>query len=114
MSSATTTLLVGIFMLLIGAIGAWMTISKVLKCTQILDATITDVQRTRVKSGSGRKRNDYSPVLTYKVGSEEFSSVADISSMLPNKFVVGETMTIKYDPNEPSTFCVKGKSGTLK
>ena len=114
MSGATTTLLIGIFMILLGGFGLWKAISLLKKCTEEIEATITDVQRTRVKSGNGRKRNDYSPVLTYKVGSEEISGTADISSILPNKFVVGNTMTIKYDPNDPAKFCVKGKSGTLK
>lgn len=114
MSGAVTTLLVGIFMILLGGFGLWKAISLMKKCSEEVEATITDINRSRVKSGNGRKRNEYSPVLSYKVGSAQLSGTADITSIFPNKFVVGNTLTIKYDPNNPAKFCVKGKSGTLK
>lgn len=113
MSGTVKMTLIGIFMLLLGGFTAWLAIRKKIKCTEEIEAEITDIKRTRVKSGKGNRRNDYSPVLKYKVGSEECGGVADISSIMPNKFKVGETMTVKYDPNDPNTFCVKGKAGTL-
>ena len=113
MDSATTTLLVGIFFILLGGLTLWLYISKRIKCTEETEGEVIEVKRKAHRTG--RKRSvDYSPVLSYMVDGAEHSGLAEISSVLPNKFQVGQTMMLKYNPEDPDKFVVAGKIGDIK
>lgn len=106
-------LILGIFFVGLGGFTLWTNISKKRRCSVEAEAEVTEVKR--IKHGTGRRRSiDYSPVLTYKAEGQERSGLAQISSAFPGKFKVGQIMTIKYDPNDPDTFCVKGKVENIK
>lgn len=106
-------LVLGILFLGLGGFTLWKNIEKKLKCNVEAEAEVTQVKRQ--SHGTGKRRSvDYSPILTYRAEGEEHSGMAQISSIFPNKFKVGQTMIIKYDVNDPDNFCVKGKVENIK
>lgn len=109
-----TTLLLGIGFFVLGIIATYFISKKKLKCTEEMDAEIVGVKRSSHKSSNHNRRTDYSPIVKYTVNGTEYSDVADIDSINPNKFKEGETIKIKYNPEKPEQFTVKGKAGNLK
>ncbi len=107
-------IILGIIFLLVGLWVTWRSISKKIKCTVEYEAEITEVKRHSYKSNSTNRRREYSPVVKYIVDGKVFVSEADITSIVPNKFKPGEKLTIKYNPEKPEDFCVKGKLGNIK
>lgn len=108
----TGILLIGILLFVGGGFWLWKCIAKKHKCTVETEAAITGVKRHK---GTGKKRDvDYSPLVKYTADGNEYEGEADISSVLPSKFKEGETLTIKYNPNNPAEFCVKGRLGNIK
>ena len=98
-------------------VGIWLTWKSILiklKCTVECDAEITDVKRHSHKSKGYNRERYYSPIIKYVVDGNEYGGEADVSSIIPNKYKTGEMLTIKYNPNEPGMFCVKGKLGNIK
>lgn len=115
MDKSFTMLIIGILFIALSAFLLWMSMKKKIKCTEEIDAEIIDVKKNRYGRGSKNRRStDYSPVVKYIVSGNECGGVAEISSVLPNKFKIGESITVKYDPNDPNSFCVKGKIGNAK
>lgn len=113
MNQGTIVLVIGIAAVLLGGYTLFLNIFKRVKCTQETEAEIVDVKKERHKTGSNR-RTDYTPVLSYKVDGQEYGGLTQFSSILPNKFQVGQTMKVKYDPSNPDNFCVVGKVGNIK
>lgn len=106
-------LAIGIILILLGGFTLWIDIKKRSKCNVEAVAEIIEVKKQR--HGSGKNRStDYSPIVKFVVDGTEHSGMADISSVLPNKFQAGQTLEIKYDPSNPDSFCVKGKIGNTK
>lgn len=106
-------LLFGIAAVALGGFTGWMEISRRSKCSVEIEAEIADVTRKHYHTGR-RGSNDYYPVLKYKVDGEEHGGIADVASPRRNKYEVGKTMTIRYNPDSPDEFHVKGKVGNLK
>ena len=68
-------------------------------------ARIIDIDfRTR------KGRNIYSPIVEYYGGGNKIEKKADISSNSRKKFSVGDEVTVKYNPEKPDEFAIKGKS----
>lgn len=106
-------LAIGILLILMGGFTLWIDIKKRSKCSVETEAEIIDVKKQRHGHGKN-KSTDYSPIVKFVVDGAEHSGMADISSILPNKFQAGQTLEIKYDPSNPDSFCVKGKVGNTK
>lgn len=113
MDQGTTILLIGIAAILIGGFTLYINIRKKIKCTEEIEAEIVEVKRRSYKTGRNRKV-DYTPILSFKIDGQEYGGMADVSSILPNKYQVGQTMKLKIDPNSPDDFCVAGKIGDIK
>lgn len=113
MNGNIVTLLCGLVALGLGGFTSWMEIKKISKCSEEVEAEVTDVKRKHYRGKKGGS-NDYSPVLMYKVAGEEHGGLADVASVFPNKYKVGQTMVVKYNPDEPDSFHVKGKVGNIK
>ena len=114
MNGNIVILLCAIVAMGLGGFTSWMELKKIRECSVETEAEITDVRRKHYRGGHSGSSNDYSPVLMYKVDGNEHSGIADVASAFRGKYKVGEKMVIKYNPNDPDTFHVKGKVGNIK
>lgn len=105
-------LIIGIVLVLGGALWLWRAILKKRKCSVEAEAEITGINRHG--KTSTRKNADYSPIVRFAANGTEYSGEADISTVIRTKYKEGEKLTIKYNPDNPDIFTVKGKAGDIK
>lgn len=105
-------LIIGIVLALGGALWLWRAILKKRKCSVEAEAEITGINRHG--KTSTKKNADFSPVVTFNADGKEYSGEADISTVIRTKYKTGESLTIKYNPDDPNVFTVKGKAGEIK
>lgn len=102
-------LVFGIFMILLGAYMIFLDLSKSRKCTAEAVGTVICVESKRVRSGRSR-HTEYYPVVEFEADGKIIQEKADISANSPSKFPEGSALDIVYDPLDPETFMVKGRS----
>ena len=87
----------------------WKNLAVSSKCTEPTEATIAGTER-RTHRVRGRREAKYYPILKFTLDGVEYQATADVGSIFRNKYKEGETMQIRYNPEDPGEFMVKGKS----
>lgn len=97
---------------------------KIAQCTATVDGSVTNIrtetktrtstesQATSKNSKKRKKRSTktttyYIPTISYKVDGQLYSNEAK-SSTLSTKYAVGDTVTVKYQPENPDYFYIDG------
>ena len=84
-------------------------ILKMRKCSREAVATVICTESKRVRSRR-RSHTEYYPVVEFEVDGKLIQERAGISSRSASNYPEGRTLNIKYDPENPEKFVVKGKS----
>ena len=106
-------LLVGIVIVLIGILSVRKGSQKKNRCTASASAVIVEVQAEKDEAGSENthKKYTYTPIYEFVVNGNTIRKGGGIYSHNKREFNVGDTTTVKYNPDKPEEFLVNGKSG---
>ena len=106
-------LLVGIVLVLLGFLSIRKGAHKKNRCTVAASAVIVDVQAEKDEAGSENthKKYTYTPIYEFVVNGNTIRKNGGIYSHNKKDFNVGDTATVKYNPDKPDEFLVNGKSG---
>ena len=106
-------LLVGIVITLIGILSVRKGSQKKNRCTASASAVIVEVQAEKDEAGSENthKKYTYTPIYEFVVNGNTIRKGGGIYSHNKREFNVGDTTTVKYNPDKPDEFLVNGKSG---
>ena len=80
-------------------------------CTETISATIIDIQETRTKDYEGYYRTTYYNVYQYKYGQITYNKKSNTNKH--DNYNIGDKVTIKVDPNNPSEFIDANTTSTL-
>ena len=83
------------------------------RCTASASAVIVEVQTEKDEAGSENthKKFTYTPIYEFVVNGNTIRKNGGIYSHNKRDFNVGDTATVKYNPDKPDEFLVNGKSG---
>ena len=101
-----------VFCVLLIALGGYMVYSQLKKgsrCSQPATATIVGRERKRVRN-SRRTSTHYAPVVEFAAGGQTVRATADVDSIFAGKYKDGDTLEIRYNPDQPEEIVVQGKS----
>ena len=106
-------LLVGIVIVLLGFLSIRKGSQKKNRCTASASAVIVEVQAEKDEAGSENthKKFTYTPIYEFVAGENTIRKNGGIYSHNKRDFNVGDTATVKYNPDKPEEFLVNGKSG---
>ena len=106
-------LLVGIVIVLLGFLSIRKGSQKKNRCTASASAVIVEVQTEKDEAGSENthKKFTYTPIYEFVVNENTIRKNGGIYSHNKRDFNVGDTATVKYNPDKPDEFLVNGKSG---
>ena len=106
-------LLVGIVIVLLGFLSIRKGSQKKNRCTASASAVIVEVQTEKDEAGSENthKKFTYTPIYEFVVNGNTIRKNGGIYSHNKRDFNVGDTATVKYNPDKPDEFLVNGKSG---
>ena len=106
-------LLVGIVIVLLGFLSIRKGSQKKNRCTASASAVIVEVQAEKDEAGSENthKKFTYAPIYEFVVNGNTIRKNGGIYSHNKRDFNVGDTATVKYNPDKPDEFRVNGKSG---
>lgn len=106
-------LLVGIVIVLLGFLSIRKGSQKKNRCTASASAVIVEVQAEKDEAGSENthKKFTYTPIYEFVVNGNTIRKNGGIYSHNKRDFNVGDTATVKYNPDKPDEFLVNGKSG---
>lgn len=106
-------LLVGIVIVLLGFFSIRKGSQKKHRCTATASAMIVEVQTEKDEAGSENthKKFTYTPIYEFVVNGNVIQKDGGIYSHNKREFNVGDTATVKYNPDKPEEFLVNGKSG---
>ena len=106
-------LLVGIVIVLLGFLNIKKGSQKKNRCTASASAVIVEVQAEKDEAGSENthKKFTYTPIYEFVVNGNTIRKNGGIYSHNKRDFNVGDTATVKYNPDKPDEFLVNGKSG---
>ena len=106
-------LLVGIVIVLLGFLSIRKGSQKKNRCTAYASAVIVEVQAEKDEAGSENthKKFTYTPIYEFVVNGNTIRKNGGIYSHNKRDFNVGDTATVKYNPDKPEEFLVNGKSG---
>ena len=106
-------LLVGIVIVLLGFLSIRKGSQKKNRCTASASAVIVEVQTEKDEAGSENthKKFTYTPIYEFVVNGNTIRKNGGIYSHNKREFRVGDTATVKYNPDKPEEFLVNGKSG---
>ena len=106
-------LLAGIVFVLIGILSIRKGSQKKNRCTATASAMIVEVQveKDEVASENTHKKHAYTPIYEFVAGGNIIQKDGGIYSHNKREFRVGDTATVKYNPDNPEEFLVNGKSG---
>ena len=106
-------LLVGIVIVLLGFLSIRKGSQKKNRCTASASAVIVEVQAEKDDAGSENthKKFTYTPIYEFVVNGNTIRKNGGIYSHNKRDFNVGDTATVKYNPDKPDEFLVNGKSG---
>lgn len=106
-------LLVGIVIVLLGFLSIRKGSQKKNRCTASASAVIVEVQAEKDEAGSENthKKYTYTPIYEFVVNGNTIRKNGGIYSHNKREFNVGDTATVKYNPDKPEEFLVNGKSG---
>ena len=106
-------LLVGIVIVLLGFLSIRKGSQKKNRGTASAFAVIVEVQTEKDEAGSENthKKFTYTPIYEFVVNGNTIRKNGGIYSHNKRDFNVGDTATVKYNPDKPDEFLVNGKSG---
>ena len=106
-------LLVGIVIVLLGFLSIRKGSQKKNRCTASASAVIVEVQTEKDEAGSENthQKFTYTPIYEFVVNGNTIRKNGGIYSHNKRDFNVGDTATVKYNPDKPDEFLVNGKSG---
>ena len=106
-------LLVGIVIVLLGFLSIRKGSQKKNRCTASASAVIVEVQAEKDEAGSENthKKFTYTPIYEFVVNGNTIRKNGGVYSHNKREFNVGDTATVKYNPDKPEEFLVNGKSG---
>ena len=83
------------------------------RCTASASAVIVEVQAEKDEAGSENthKKFTYTPIYEFVVNGNTIRKNGGVYSHNKREFNVGDTATVKYNPDKPEEFLVNGKSG---
>lgn len=97
---------VGLIFLLIGFFMYRARKSKEKKCVAVTSGTVTDIEfRYSIDNQEG-DRPSYYPVFEYDAEGQHYRIVSNVGTS-KQKFYVGQSVTICYDPKKPKSYYVK-------
>ena len=103
-----TRIIIYIAMILLGGALIVMQAGKSRRCTEETAATVVGTER-RTRRSRGRTSTEYHPVLEFAAKDQTVRKAAENSSMFRGKYKEGDSLTIRYNPENPEEFIVKGK-----
>ena len=105
-------LLVGIVIVLLGFLSIRKGSQKKNRCTASASAVIVEVQAEKDEAGSENthKKFTYTPIYEFVVNGNTIRKNGGVYSHNKKQFKVGDTATVKYNPNKPDEFLINGKS----
>ena len=105
-------LLVGIVIVLLGFLSIRKGSHMKNRCTASASAVIVDVQAEKDEAGSENthKKYTYTPIYEFVVNGNTIRKSGGVYSHNKKQFKVGDTATVKYNPNKPDEFLINGKS----
>ncbi len=101
-------IIISIGLILLGGALVVMQLGVRRRCTEEATATVAGIERKTHRS-RGRTSAEYHPVLEFAAGNATVHKAAEISSMFRGKYKEGDTLTVRYNPEKPEEFLVKGK-----
>lgn len=106
-------LLVGIAIFLIGIFGIGKGSKKKKRCTASAAAMIVEIEKEDDESAreGTNKKYSYTPIYEFTANGTTVKKSGGIYSHNKNKFHIGDTATVMYNPENPEEFVVDGKSG---
>jgi len=99
---------IGLIMAGSGALWLWRGNKLKRACSAQVEGTVSHLEK-RVSSSKGKQRTRYYPEFTYSVKGVEYIKHSSWGGG-PEKFSVGQRVTIFYDPADPQRYYVKGES----
>ena len=105
-------LLVGIVIVLLGFLSLKKGSKKKNRCTASASAMIVEVKAEKDEAGSENthKKFTYTPIYEFVVNGNTIRKNGGVYSHNKREFNVGDTATVKYNPDKPEEFLVNGKS----
>lgn len=101
----------GIFLALVmftvGGVTLYNQLKVKSRCSEEVQAYVTDYLTSTVHRKRGRKTTVYAPVFTYVYDDQEFSE-SNYNYQNPRVFSEGEMVTILIDPDDPATVYAPG------
>ena len=106
-------LLVGIAFVLFGILSIGKGSQKKKRCTASALAVIVEIEKDDDEAGreGTRKKYTYTPIYEFTVNGNTIRKSGGIYSHNKHDFNVGDTSTVRYNPDKPEEFLVSGKSG---
>ena len=89
----------------VGALTSEITLQR--ECTEITDGTVTQLIFNEDDSSGS-----WTPVFRYGVSGRIYEQRSSVASA-PPRYGVGEAVTIRYDPDDPNRYMVKGDYSAL-
>ena len=113
MESFVAYLLVGIVIVLIGILSIREGSQKKSRCTASASAVIVEVQVEKDEAGSENthKKYTYTPIYEFTVNGTTVHRSGGIYSYHKKEFRIGDSSTVRYNPDDPEEFLVSGKNG---
>ena len=97
-----------IAMILLGGVLVVLKAGLMKRCTEETTATVVGLER-KTHHSRGRTSTEYHPVVEFAAKDVTVHKTAEISSIFRGKYKDGATLTVKYNPEKPEEFIVKGK-----
>ena len=92
--------------------GGGLIVTKVMalrRCTEQTVGTMVGLDVKRLRTNR-RTRKEYHPVLEYTANGTVVRGTADINSVFKGRFKEGSTYDIRYNPEKPEEFVIRGRS----
>lgn len=104
-------LAVGLLLILIGILCIAKNVKKKNRCCTSAPAVIVEIRRDEYDAGqdNNKKEITYTPVYEFLTPLGYVRKTGGIYTHSKNRFKVGQTVEVKYDPRKPDDFLVSGK-----
>ena len=100
--------IVYIGMIILGGMLVFLRAGTIRRCTEEATATVVGVERQTHRS-RGHRTSEYHPIVEFAAKDMTVHKAADISSIFRGKYKEGATLNVRYNPENPEEFLVKGK-----
>lgn len=105
-------IVLGIVLSLIGVLMIVSLAMSKIKCRTAIEATVSKItEKSTTLRGSTIK--SYSPVFTYSFGGRQYTAKSDVSTRNPDKYTVGQKLTVFTDEAHPENVRYGSNVGIL-